>query len=140
MTNFVIDANVLMSMLISGKAGYRPILAFNNFILPDFAFKEIEKYEEVLKKKTKMSSNQLTAWTYYVFSELTILPQYVLENDFLNKSKLLLEKIDIKDITYVSLAMQLDLPLLTRDIKLYEGLRKQGFRKVILFEDFLKNI
>jgi hypothetical protein len=44
MTDFVIDANVLMSILISGKAGYRPILTFNNFILPDFALIEVEKY------------------------------------------------------------------------------------------------
>lgn len=43
MTDFVIDANVLMSILISGKAGYRPILTFNNFILPDFALIEVEK-------------------------------------------------------------------------------------------------
>ena len=49
MTDFVIDANVLMSILISGKASYRPILTFHNFILPDFALVEIEKYKDVLK-------------------------------------------------------------------------------------------
>jgi predicted nucleic acid-binding protein len=73
-----------------------------------------------------------------VFSQLTILPQYVLEQEIVEKSQTLLEKIDRKDITYVALAMQLDLPLLTRDNPLYEGLRKQGFRKVMLFEDFLQ--
>jgi hypothetical protein len=55
MTDFVINANVLMSILISGKAGYRPILTFNNFILPDFALIEVEKYKDILKVKTKMS-------------------------------------------------------------------------------------
>ncbi|TAE59694.1 MAG: DNA-binding protein, partial [Bacteroidetes bacterium] len=43
MIDFVIDANVLMSILISGKGGYRPILSFHNFILPEFALVEIEK-------------------------------------------------------------------------------------------------
>jgi len=47
---------------------------------------------------------------------------------------------DLKDVPYVALAMQLDLPLLTRDKPLYHGLRKQGFRNVQMFEDFLKNI
>jgi predicted nucleic acid-binding protein len=75
-----------------------------------------------------------------VFSNLTILPQYVLEQEIVEKSQTLLEKIDLKDITYVALAMQLDLPLLTRDNSLYEGLRKQGFRKAILFEDFLQTL
>jgi predicted nucleic acid-binding protein len=140
MIDFVIDANVLMSMLISGRAGYRTILSFNNFILPDFALIEIEKYKDILRSKTKMSQNQFVEWTYFVFSNLTILPQYVLEQEIVEKSQTLLEKIDLKDITYVALAMQLDLPLLTRDNSLYEGLRKQGFRKVILSEDFLQTL
>jgi predicted nucleic acid-binding protein len=140
MTDFVIDANVLMSILISGKAGYRPILTFNNFILPDFALIEVEKYKDILKAKTKMSEPQFTEWTYFVFAQLTILPQYILEQSILAKSERLLEKIDLKDISYVALAMQLGLLLLTRDNPLYEGLRKQGFRKVMLFDDFLRTL
>jgi len=42
MTDFVIDANVLMSVLISGKAFYRIILSQFNFVLPDFALIELE--------------------------------------------------------------------------------------------------
>ncbi|WKN41330.1 PIN domain-containing protein [Tunicatimonas pelagia] len=140
MTDFVIDANVLMSILISGKVGYRPILSFNSFILPDFAFVEVEKYKDVLKNKTKVSETQFTKWTYFVFTNLTILPQYVLEKSILDKSEQLLEKVDLKDISYVALAMQLDLPLLTRDKPLYKGLRKQGFRKVQLFDDYLRSL
>ncbi|WP_250630608.1 hypothetical protein [Rhodoflexus caldus] len=67
-----------MTILISGKAGYRPILTFNNFILPDFALIEVERYKDVLKAKTKMSKSQFTQWTYFVFAQLTILPQYIL--------------------------------------------------------------
>jgi hypothetical protein len=36
MTDFVIDANVLMSILISGRASYKPLLATYNFLVPDF--------------------------------------------------------------------------------------------------------
>ncbi len=140
MTDFVVDANVLMSILISGKASYRPILNFHNFILPDFALVEIEHYKNTLRSKTKLSATQFTQWTYFVFSQLTILPQYVLAQDSLIKSQRLLEKIDLKDISYVALAMLLDLILLTRDNLLHEGLRKQGFRKVMLFNDFLKTL
>lgn len=87
-----------------------------------------------------MSEIQFTDWTYFVFTQLTILPQYVLEQNILVKSERLLEKIDLKDISYVALAIQLDLPLLTRDNPLCQGLRKQGFRKVILFDDFLQTL
>ena len=138
--DFVIDANVLMSILISGKASYRPVLSFYRFILPDFALVEIEKYRNVLTDKTKMQDDEFVRWSYFVFSQITFLPYYILSEGSLEKSAALLEKIDLKDIAYVALAMQLDLPLLTRDRPLYKGLRKQGFRKVVLFEDFLRTL
>ncbi|MFY8188749.1 MAG: PIN domain-containing protein [Flavobacterium sp.] len=140
MTDFVIDANVLMSILISGKSSYKPILSYFHFKLPEFALVEVEKYEPILRSKTKMQDDEFLQWTYFVFSQLTILPKYTLTKESLEKSLKLLSKIDIKDVTYVALAMQLDLPLLTRDLALYEGLRKQGFRKVILYEDFLRTL
>ena len=127
-----------MSILISGRASYKPILSFHHFFLPDFVLVEVEKYKEIMKKKTKMSENQFIEWTYFVFSAITILPQYVLEREIIENAEKLVQKIDPKDITYVALAMQLDLPLLTRDKPLYEGLKKQGFRKIMLFEDFLQ--
>jgi predicted nucleic acid-binding protein len=140
MTDFVIDANVLISILISGKSSYKPLLTYYDFILPDFVLVEVEKYKHVLSIKTKMQDDEFLQWTYFVFSQITILPQYALNEESLEKSKKLLNKIDLKDITYVALAMQLDLPLLTRDKPLYGGLRKQGFRKVMLFEDFLRTL
>lgn len=140
MIDFVIDANILMSILISGKAGYRPILIHYNFIMPDFVLVEIDKYKDILKSKTKMQEDEFSKWSYFVFSEIMILPQYILAQESLDKAEKLLEKIDLKDVTYVALAMQLDLVLLTRDIPLYEGLRKKGFRKIMLFDDFLRNI
>jgi len=87
-----------------------------------------------------MTETQFAEWTYFVFANLTVLPQYVLEQNVLTKSERLLEKVDLKDISYVALAMQLDLPLLTRDKPLYNGLRKQGFRKVLFFDDFLRSL
>ncbi len=138
MTDFVIDANVLMSMLISGKAIYRPILSTFNFVLPDFALVELEKYNEALKRKTRMNEAELTRWTYFVFSQVNFLPHYVLSTQFIEKAEKLLVDIDLKDTSYVAFAMQLDLVLLTRDVFLYKGLRKKGFRSVMLFEGFLR--
>ena len=36
-----------------------------------------------------------------------------------------------------ALSISLDIPLLTRDKPLYTGLRKKGFRNVLLFNEFL---
>lgn len=140
MRDYVLDANVLMGILISGKADYRPLLAFFNFILPDFVMVELEKYSGVIKSKSNLNESELLQWTYFVFSQLTVLPRYALQHESLAKAEELLKYVDLKDIAYVGLSMQLDLPLLTRDKLLYHGLRKRGFRNVQMFEDFLKNM
>jgi predicted nucleic acid-binding protein len=140
MTNYVIDANILMSMLISGNASYKPILEFYDFYLPEFVLVEVEKYKSQLLLRTKMNEHKFFKWPILVFSKITILPNYMLSTESLEKSNLLLNDIDLKDTAYLALAIQLDLPLLTRDKPLATGLKKKGFRRVMMFDDFLKNI
>lgn len=54
MTDFVMDANILMSILMSGRSSYRPILTYYRFFLPDFVLTEVDKYKDTLFQKTKM--------------------------------------------------------------------------------------
>jgi predicted nucleic acid-binding protein len=140
MTKYVIDANILMSMLISGNASNKPILEFYDFYLPEFVLVEIEKYKSQLLSRTKMNEDEFFKWSILVFSKITVLPNYILSLESLEKSNLLLNDIDIKDTAYLALAIQLDLPLLTRDKPLLTGLKKKGFRRVTMFDDFLRNI
>ncbi len=67
MQQFVVDANILISILISGKASYKPILAFLDFFTPDFALEEIEKYKPVIFEKSKLNTDELRQFTFYVF-------------------------------------------------------------------------
>lgn len=87
-----------------------------------------------------MQEDDLLQWTHFVFSNITILPYYIFSDESLNNANALLKTIDLKDTSYVALGMQLDLILLTRDKPLFTGLKKQGYRKVMLFEDFLKSV
>ncbi len=140
MVDFIIDANILMSILISGKASYRPILNYYRFVAPDFVFLEIEKYSSIILEKTKLDEEEFKQWSYFVFSQIRTFPRYILTEDVLTKSNQLLYDIDLKDTSYVALSMELNLVLLTRDDILYKGLRKKGFRKIMKFDDFLRNI
>lgn len=134
------DANVLISFLISGKASYKNILQGFHFLAPEFILSEVKQYEQEIFTKTKQNEEQLRNYTLGVFGELTVLPSYFTETENLLLASQMLEKIDPKDIHYLALSLQLDLVLLTRDKPLYKGLRKQGYRKVMLFEDLLKSI
>jgi predicted nucleic acid-binding protein len=139
MKDYILDANVLMSMLISGKSFYKILLKEYTFLSSDFAFVEIEKYEDAIRNKTKIDKENFRQFSYFLFSHVHFIPTLLIEEGAKSKAKILVQDIDPKDVAYVALAIQLNLTLLTRDIKLYDGLRKKGFRNVQLFESFLKN-
>ncbi|WP_428653182.1 PIN domain-containing protein [Runella sp.] len=139
MRDFVVDANVLMSILISGKAIYKTLLIDYDFFSSDFAFVEIEKYQNLIMKKTRLEQDSFQHFSYFIFSHVHFMPSYLIDSEVKIKSLQLVNGIDIKDVSYVALALQLDIPLLTRDIPLYAGLRKKGFRKVEMFDAFLRN-
>ena len=137
---YVIDVNILMSILISGKSQYINMLSLFDFVLPEFAFVELNLYKDVIIRKTKLDKNQFRQYGYTVFSLIRFAPTFIQEDSSINQANKLCEKVDIKDISYVSLAIDTGLVLLTRDEKLYKGLRKQGFKQIQLFEDFLNKI
>jgi len=137
---YIIDANILMSILISGKSQYINMLSLFDFMLPEFAFVELNLYKDVVQKKTKLDENQFRNYAYTVFSLIKFVPTFIQQNKSIQNALDLCNKVDIKDVSYVSLAIDTDLILLTRDEKLYKGLRKQGFKQVELFENFLNGI
>jgi predicted nucleic acid-binding protein len=124
---YVIDANVLMSILISGKSQYINLLSLYKFIMPEFAFVELDFYKDVICQKTKLNEIQFRQYSYAIFSMISFMPSFIHQEKSISNSTKLCEKVDIKDVNYVSLAIDTDLILLTRDEKLYKGLRKQGF-------------
>ncbi len=138
--NYVVDANVLMSIIISGKGIYKPLLSYYKLIVPEFALVEIDKYKDIIFEKTKMQKSELINFSYSVFSEIVVLPNYVMDDYVIEKAVELTKNIDIKDVSYIALSMQLDLVLLTRDKKLIAGVKKKKYNKIMLFDDFLKNI
>lgn len=47
--------------------------------------------------------------------------------------------IDIKDVVYVALSIEMNIPLVTRDIPLFSGLKKKGFENIILLDELINN-
>jgi predicted nucleic acid-binding protein len=52
--DYVIDANILMSMLISGKSSYKKLVEDFRFVSPDYIFTEIEIHHPVILQKSKL--------------------------------------------------------------------------------------
>lgn len=139
MNRYVIDANILFNAIISSKRLYLEIIKNYDLYAPDFALKEIEKYEEFIFKKTKIGKRELNLFLIKLFQGITILPSILIEKESKQKALALCKDIDEKDIPYVALAIELNIPLITNDKKLYKGLKKKNFSHVILFEDVVRN-
>lgn len=140
MVDYVIDTNVVMSMLISGKAHYRTILTFVKFYLPEFSLTELDEYKKVIFEKSKFTEIELKEFIYFVFSSISVIPGFALSKESIKLANNLCENIDIKDISFLALSIDMDLPLLTRDELLFNGLKRKGYKNIVLFKDFLNHL
>ncbi len=140
MLDYVIDTNIVMSILISGKSHYKAILSYYNFYLPEYSLTELDEHKSVIFEKTRFNRQELSEFIYFVFTSISVIPNIALSKDAIKNANEICEKVDIEDVSFVALANDINKPLLTRDEKLYTGLRKQGYRNIILFDDFLRKI
>ena len=140
MSKFVLDSNILFGAIISSREIYFEIIKKFDLFIPDFALKEIEKYEELILRKTKLDKKELNAFLVRLFKGITILPSIIIDKDSKQKALELCKDIDEKDTPYIALAIELDIPFITNDKKLYRELRKKEFSNILLFEDFLQKL
>lgn len=138
MSKFVIDSNILFSAIISSREIYFEIIKKFDLYTPDFALKEIEKYEELILRKTKLAKKELNAFLVRLFRGITILPSIIIDKDSKQKAFELCKDIDEKDTPFIALAIEMGIPFVTNDKKLYKELRKKEFSNIFLFEDFLE--
>ncbi|WP_018620733.1 PIN domain-containing protein [Spirosoma luteum] len=125
--DYVLDANVLMSILISGKAYHREVLADTRCYSVDFVFDEISKYEAVIQTKAKLSKPNLQRFVFDIFSLITVVPSFVINDEDWQYAAKICQTIDSKDVAYVALSKATSFPLVTRDKPLYTGLRRKVF-------------
>ncbi|HAN77681.1 MAG TPA: DNA-binding protein [Bacteroidales bacterium] len=135
--DFIIDFNILFSSMLSGKSFYKTLFRNNNFYAPDFIFIELQKYENQILENTKLEMDQLIAYTKFLFNHLKVFPNLVISLKSKQIAFDLIKDIDIKDITYLALSIELNFPLITRDEVLYNGLRNRGYNNIVLFSDFI---
>lgn len=127
-----------MAMLIGGRSFHKVILATFDVITPDFVLTEINKYSSVIIEKSRLSWSEHTAYAHFVFSHLTVILDYLIEQHALITATQLIGDTDLNDISYLALAVQTECILVTRDKPIVEKARRRGFRRILLFEEFLR--
>lgn len=131
--DLVIDANVLFAILI--RSGVTSLLFFRrtfHFYAPEFIFEEFELYKDQVKSKTDRTEEEFQELLHIVQRRITVVPKEEID-PYIEKAKQISP--DIKDVTYVALALKLNCAIWSYDKNLKE---KQNVVTVYSTSDLLQ--
>ena len=138
----IVDTNILVSTLIKSNG------VVGNILLQKlqehdkyscyFLYVEVFDKKEKIKKASKLSDDELLNLLYTVIKEIDFINEDQIAKESWIKAKALTEDIDVKDVSFVALALHIDAYLWTGDKSLYNGLKTKGFDKVVLTDDLKK--
>lgn len=139
-STYILDANILLSGLLSQKKIYEILTQRNKIYVPEFGYTELGIYSHLILKRSKLEFPKLKAFTLRFVSGITVVPEFVYSGASTQSAMQLCADIDLKDTAYVALTIELDSTLLTRDKPLHDGLKKKEFTRVILFDEFVHRL
>ncbi len=127
----VIDTNIFFSALLREENKFRNILLLNsedNFYTCHLLMAELFRYKEKIVKLSKMDEAEVFEVFYELLKKVELFNETYITRESLLHAYDLCKDIDIKDIPFVALTIELDGLLWTGDKKLKEGLLKKGFK------------
>ena len=125
----VIDTNLIFSALVPKASQIREILFESNMIFysPNILISEIYKHKEKLLKSSKLTDSEFYLYFNGIIERIKFIPTDFISIESRQKAYDLCHDIDVKDIPYIALSIELSIPLWTGDKKLKDGLKQKGF-------------
>lgn len=125
----VVDTNLIFSALIPKASKIRDILLEKNlsFYAPNFLIAEIYKHKTRIISFSKLSESEFYLYFNGVIERINFVPIDFIGTESRQKAYDLCKNIDLSDIPFIALALDLDIPIWTGDKKLKDGLRIQNF-------------
>jgi predicted nucleic acid-binding protein len=104
----VIDTSILISALLKDSVT-RKILLFSSidFLLPEYAFEEIEKHKDNISIRSGLSTGEIEIVLSLIIENITIIPASKLK-PYMEKAHKIIGSIDPFDIPFVALALSID--------------------------------
>lgn len=137
MKRFIIDANILFSMFISGKEEYFELTEKVKFLTPVFALEELQKHQETILSKTKIDSKNFNDFTLRILDNVLVVPNFLITTQSYLQAYNWCKDIDLDDMVYIALSIEFDTCFVTRDMILYEGLKQKGYLNIMAWKEFL---
>ena len=131
--DLVVDANILFAALVKNGLTADFLLSSNlHLYAPEFIFEEFELYKDMLRKKTERTKEEFNLFMEVLQRRIILIP-YEEIDPYLEKAKEISP--DIKDITYIALALKLHCAVWSNDKILKE---KQNAVKVYHTHDLIR--
>ena len=102
-------------------------LGEHSFYSPKFVFIELFKHKEKITKCSKLTEDEILELLHRLLKRIRISEEKQISKDSLYQAYELCKNIDLKDMLFVALTIELDGYLWTSDDKLKKGLIKEGF-------------
>jgi len=117
--DLIIDANIVISALISEQGKTRDLIFLTDFSLyaPEYLLEEIEKYKEVIIEKSDLDKESFEVAKELIFSRIKTIPFSELKKFHKKASEICPDK---NDTEYFALALKFNCPIWTNDKKLKE--------------------
>ncbi len=135
----VVDMNILISTLIksNGKIGTFLLKELEGIEILSCYYLYIEIFDkkEKIKKYSKLTEVDLLELLYMVIRRVTFVNEDQISKGAWKRAKELTQGVDVKDISFVALTLEMNPKLWTGDKKLYAGLREKGFHDVLSTQD-----
>lgn len=125
----VVDTNIVFSALHTPNSLTRQKLLSlpNQFVSCNFLFIEIFKHKERIFKNSRASDDEIYDYLEKVVQRIHFFNEELISTESYFEAYHLCKDVDLKDIAFVALAIELKAPLWTRDTVLKEALRAKGF-------------
>jgi predicted nucleic acid-binding protein len=129
----VVDTNILFSAVLTQNGTIAQTLFSDEyeFFVPHFAIVELFKYKDKIIKFSKKSEIEVLEILYHILSQLSFINEKSLSLESRQKSYDLCKNIDLKDVAFVALAIELEALIWTGDLKLKNGLIEIGYNRFL---------
>jgi predicted nucleic acid-binding protein len=131
----VIDANILLSAIINPYGPIPKLIFLYNskidFVIPQFAVTELELHKFRICKKSRIPLSHFEGLWKDLISRLLVLSSENIDAETIVNAQQLASNIDEKDSIYIAYTLALNALLWTGDLKLYKGLRRKKFNKIV---------
>ncbi len=127
----IVDTNIIFSILLQRSSTLEDIFFDENteFYAPNLLLVELFRHKEKIIKYSLLSVDELNELLQIVIGRIHFVSDQLLSVENTEKAYELCMDIDPSDTPFISLALELDALLWTKDKVLKVGLEKKGFDK-----------